>query len=190
MILPGSANSIGIGIGAAAGGLSYTEDVSQTSAGSTSTLGAGSFQRQSQGFQVSDNWTQLRISLPWYLRSGATGGSCNLYLYNFSVGSGTPTTLVSTYSSNPVSYTDFPSSDPLPSLPTQFIFTGLSLTASNYYAIVAFHNAGSGTDGVLLPVDTGNPYAGGNQAFDFSGGGTWTAAFTNDLAFSVEGAIV
>lgn len=146
------------------------------------------FKRQSQSFTATGDWNQLQVLTPFWQRPGTTGGTYTVYLYNFNAVSLVPTTLITTL--GVFNYTDLPTSNPLPNQPTEHLFTGLSLSNGTSYAVAWFHTTGSGTDGANVPVQSGNPYTGGNQAFDFSGGGTWTAASPNDLSITINGATV
>lgn len=172
-----------VSIGAA--GDSFVTIIDQTQNDSTSDLGVSSFQRQAQTFTTNGVFTGLRVSAPFFQRAGTTGGTYQFYV--FAVSSSVPSGSA-LFTSDPLNYTDLPTSDPLPARPTEYLATGLSLSNSTTYAIAWYHLTGSGTDGFSMPLKgIASVYSGGNQAFDFTGGGTWTAAFTNDLNILIEG---
>lgn len=184
MFLGRSSASSSITLGASTGD-GFSTIVSQGLDNGSSNLGVNSFQRQAQTFTTNNAYSQIRVSAPFFQRAGTVGGTYRFYIFNTtsSVPSGS-----ALFTSSVLNYLDLPSSDPTPARPTQYLATGLSLSDATTYAIAWYHISGTGSDGFSMPVQGGGSvYPGGNQAFDFSGGGSWTAAFTNDINLLIEG---
>lgn len=167
-------------------GSSLTLIVNQDQSDGTAAMGVSSFQRQAQTFTTTASFTTIQVSAPFYQRAGTVGGTYQFYI--FAVSGDVPSG-AALYTSPTLNYLDLPSSSPLPDRPTTYTATGLTLSDATTYAIAWYHLTGTGSDGLQLPVESsGSVYPGGNHAFDFSGGGTWTAAYTNDLQLLIEGA--
>ncbi len=136
-------------------------------------IGATAENAYAQGFQVTITNVISKITLQLKKSTGATG-TLTCYIYDDS--SGTPNSVVATFSNIAVS-----------SLTTDLVdydFIGTyTPTASTQYHIVLAWTGGTEGDIIYLTYKSGNPYANGFQQYRTNT--TWTQQTTLDLYFKI-----